>query len=576
MCAPPTGDGEIDATVLAACRLAGADAVYRMGGAQADRRARLRHRDHRAGRRDRRPGQPVRPGGQAPGARTRWGSTASPGPSDLLVIAVRRRRRPGRWRSICSPRPSTAPARSSSRVSDSPQLLDALADRVAAGPDSEAIVRLVAVEALDPEAIALGQAFAPEHLQLVGAAAEALRRPADPRRLPVRRCRRRHRVRRLHRGLEPRAADDRRGTVRLRRSRRRTSAAATPRCGSPIRPRWRGPRRRSPAPRGSSTTPGRWRRASGRMGAMARTAEIERTTGETEVDVRLGLDGPRPVASGAPESASSITCSTSWPATARSSSTCRRPVTCRPGRHHTVEDVGICIGQALDSGARRPRRDRPLRPRDGADGRSTGDVRDRHLRPGVHGVRGRAAVRGDRQLRPRADRGVLPRPGRQRPAHAARADRGGNERPPHDRGRVQGAGPGARARRWPSTRARRGSRARRACCEPGADRGRRLRDGQPPLGAEGTRAVGVEAPITHGHDAAGVRSMALVLPGRRRVSEGDGEPARRWGWTSSSASGSPPACRCSGCAWGCSSCSRARASSRRPTGSACCPAPCTS
>src|SRR5207245_4758695 len=35
VCAPPTADGDIDAIVLAACRLAGADRVYRMGGAQA-------------------------------------------------------------------------------------------------------------------------------------------------------------------------------------------------------------------------------------------------------------------------------------------------------------------------------------------------------------------------------------------------------------------------------------------------------------------------------------------------------------------------------------------------------------
>ncbi len=35
VCSPPGPDGEIDPVVLAACRLAGAEAVYRMGGAQA-------------------------------------------------------------------------------------------------------------------------------------------------------------------------------------------------------------------------------------------------------------------------------------------------------------------------------------------------------------------------------------------------------------------------------------------------------------------------------------------------------------------------------------------------------------
>src|SRR6202020_3418093 len=34
-CAPPGADGEVNAVVLGACRLAGASVVYRMGGAQA-------------------------------------------------------------------------------------------------------------------------------------------------------------------------------------------------------------------------------------------------------------------------------------------------------------------------------------------------------------------------------------------------------------------------------------------------------------------------------------------------------------------------------------------------------------
>src|SRR5437763_2302472 len=35
VCAPPRKDGEVDPVVLAACRLTGASAVYRMGGAHA-------------------------------------------------------------------------------------------------------------------------------------------------------------------------------------------------------------------------------------------------------------------------------------------------------------------------------------------------------------------------------------------------------------------------------------------------------------------------------------------------------------------------------------------------------------
>ncbi len=45
VCSPPGPDGEIDVAVLGACRLLGVERVYRMGGAQADRGARLRHAD---------------------------------------------------------------------------------------------------------------------------------------------------------------------------------------------------------------------------------------------------------------------------------------------------------------------------------------------------------------------------------------------------------------------------------------------------------------------------------------------------------------------------------------------------
>ena len=52
-----------------------------------DRRARLRHREHRRGRRDRRPRQPLRHRGQAPGLRAGRHRRRSPGPSELLVVA---------------------------------------------------------------------------------------------------------------------------------------------------------------------------------------------------------------------------------------------------------------------------------------------------------------------------------------------------------------------------------------------------------------------------------------------------------------------------------------------------------
>ncbi len=49
-----------------------------------------------------------------------------------------------------------------------------------------------------------------------------------------------------------------------------------------------------------------------------------------------------------PASASSTTCSSSWRGTAVSASTSRRAATFETGAHHTTEDVGICLGQAID------------------------------------------------------------------------------------------------------------------------------------------------------------------------------------------------------------------------------------
>src|SRR5947209_15504616 len=80
---------------------------------------------------------------------------------------------------------------------------------------------------------------------------------------------------------------------------------------------------------------------------MSRTAEIDRRTGETEVLVRLDLDGE-----GSGERATGIGFFDHMldllARHARIDLGVRALGDLRTGGHHTVEDVGICVGQAID------------------------------------------------------------------------------------------------------------------------------------------------------------------------------------------------------------------------------------
>jgi imidazoleglycerol-phosphate dehydratase len=80
---------------------------------------------------------------------------------------------------------------------------------------------------------------------------------------------------------------------------------------------------------------------------MARTAEIDRKTAETEVHVSLALDGD-----GAGERATGVGFLDHMldlvARHGRLDLTARATGDLETGAHHTVEDVGICFGQALD------------------------------------------------------------------------------------------------------------------------------------------------------------------------------------------------------------------------------------
>ncbi len=171
VCAPPGANGELDAVVLGACRLAGATEVYRMGGAQAI--AALAYGTDTVSPVD----VIVGPGNlyvqeakrQVFG---RVGIDSIAGPSDLLVIAD----------GDVDPEPLAldvlaqaehGPGSLVVALSTSGELIDALETRIGSEPDTGALIRLVQVAELE-HAFTVAQTFAPEHLQLIGAEAERL------------------------------------------------------------------------------------------------------------------------------------------------------------------------------------------------------------------------------------------------------------------------------------------------------------------------------------------------------------------------------------------------------------------
>jgi histidinol dehydrogenase len=176
VCSPPGPGGDVDPAILGACRLAGASVVYRMGGAQAI--AALAYGTETVSPVD----VIVGPGNLyvQEAKRQVFGQVAIDGfngPSDLVVIATGEGLDPVPVTLDLLAQAEHGPGSIVIAISDSGELLDALGERIEsegrAGFDSEAIVRLVQVSDA-AQALAVSEAFAPEHLQLMGEDAEAL------------------------------------------------------------------------------------------------------------------------------------------------------------------------------------------------------------------------------------------------------------------------------------------------------------------------------------------------------------------------------------------------------------------
>jgi histidinol dehydrogenase len=168
VCSPPP----IDPVILGACRLTGVGEVYRMGGAQAI--AALAHGTDTI----RRAEVIVGPGNVYVQEAKRQVSAVTgidgfAGPSDLMVIVEEDVADLEAITLDLLAQAEHGPGTLVVAVSTSQQVLDRLQARLPDAPQSGAVIRLIRAPSID-DALALAEAFAPEHLQLAGAEAEAL------------------------------------------------------------------------------------------------------------------------------------------------------------------------------------------------------------------------------------------------------------------------------------------------------------------------------------------------------------------------------------------------------------------
>jgi histidinol dehydrogenase len=171
VCTPPRHTGDIDPVILAAAGLTGASPVYRMGGAHAI--AALAYGTETI--------QPVDvivgPGNLYVQEAKRQvfgqvGIDGFAGPSDLVAIATRGADIDSLALDLLAQAEHGAGTLVVA-ISDEEDTLKALETQLAIAPDTGAVTALVQTH--DPEhALALAEAFAPEHLQLMGEDAETL------------------------------------------------------------------------------------------------------------------------------------------------------------------------------------------------------------------------------------------------------------------------------------------------------------------------------------------------------------------------------------------------------------------
>jgi histidinol dehydrogenase len=175
-CSPPGPDGQIDPVILGTCRLLGVERVYRMGGAQAI--AALAYGTETVGRVE----VIVGPGNLYVQEAKRQlsgvvGIDSFAGPSDLLVV-LGEDADSGLVALDMLAQAEHGGGSFVGAISPSPGALDALAGELARlgaeSPEVEPAACVLVQSADFPEAVEIANEFAPEHLQLIGAEAEAL------------------------------------------------------------------------------------------------------------------------------------------------------------------------------------------------------------------------------------------------------------------------------------------------------------------------------------------------------------------------------------------------------------------